>query len=98
MLLSKWLQQVGIFRMTGWRLRKESRLKTITRYGRIYVTAAGNAEFFQDDGSKPRRPLDAQRVRPRLATAKSKTAAHHAQPRRQQTGCLTDMTSGGFSP
>lgn len=54
MLLNKWLQQVGISRMTGWRVRKEGKLKSITRYGRIYVTAAGNAELFQDDGSKPR--------------------------------------------
>jgi len=54
MLLSKWLQQVGISRMTGWRLRKEGKLTTITRYVRIYVTAAGMKEFFKDDGSKPR--------------------------------------------
>jgi|SRR6516225_7924858 hypothetical protein len=38
-LLSKWLQKVGISRMTGLRLRKQGKLKTITRYGRIYVTA-----------------------------------------------------------
>jgi hypothetical protein len=40
--------------MTGWRLRKEGKLKPINRYGRIYVPAAGSAEFFQDDRSKPR--------------------------------------------
>jgi hypothetical protein len=60
MRLELWRRAIGISRTTAWRLRKTGRLKTITRYGTVYVTAAGIKEFFQvraakaDDQKGPR--------------------------------------------
>jgi hypothetical protein len=62
MRLELWRRAVGISRTTAWRLRKAGRLKTITRYGVVYITAAEIKEFFQDDGTEPRRPPGAKSV------------------------------------
>jgi hypothetical protein len=56
MKLSVWRKQVGLSETTCWRLRKQGALKTITRCGNIYITAAGIKEFFEADGSITRQP------------------------------------------
>jgi hypothetical protein len=57
MKLSVWRKQVGLSKSYCWKLRKQGVLKTVTRCGNIYITAAGIRDFFQADGSEARCPL-----------------------------------------
>ena len=43
--LSKWLQQVGVTNITGWRWRKKGWLKTVNIAGRQYLTQEAIEEF-----------------------------------------------------
>jgi predicted site-specific integrase-resolvase len=48
MRLNKWCKLVGISKMTCWRLRKAGKLKTVTRYGIVFITAAEIKRWFED--------------------------------------------------
>jgi hypothetical protein len=43
--LNKWLEQVGISTITGWRWRKAGWLKTVNICGRVYLTQEAISEF-----------------------------------------------------
>ncbi len=45
--LDKWRKEVGLSRSTVWRLRRDGRLKVISRYGMLFVTPEAQQEFFQ---------------------------------------------------
>lgn len=53
MKLSAWRKAVGLSRMTVYRLRKAGKLKTVTRYRQVYITAEGIRDFFVNDGTQP---------------------------------------------
>jgi len=46
--LSTWLAIIGLSRTTVWRLRRDGKLKTFTRYGRPYVSAAESERFLKE--------------------------------------------------
>ncbi|HEY5915272.1 MAG TPA: hypothetical protein VJA21_32220 [Verrucomicrobiae bacterium] len=43
--LNKWLAEMGVGPVTGWRWRKLKMLETINICGRVYVTPEGSAKF-----------------------------------------------------
>jgi predicted site-specific integrase-resolvase len=45
--LSKWLAQVGVAHVTGWRWRKKGWLKTVNIAGRQYLSQEAIDEFYR---------------------------------------------------